>query len=210
MSLSKAVEKSALRKLLRETLKVNLTADSVDLQSRSVCDRLIASPTFRRSKAVSVYLSRREGEVCTDAIVQAVFEQDKKLYVPLFWNRREMDMVCIQSYSEFLALPRNDWGIREPRVGAEVTLETPLLDLIVMPGLAFDQDGNRLGQGMGLYDRFIKRAELAASRLQADPPITVALALREQLLACRIRVDEWDVKPDVILYSDRTVTPPLL
>lgn len=71
------------------------------------------------------------------------------------------------------------------------------LDLILMPGLGFDQSGRRLGRGKGFYDNYLERC-IAHSR---GKPYTIALAFKEQL--CQdIPVDDHDVLIDEVLYED--------
>ncbi|EPY77467.1 hypothetical protein CB1_001254021, partial [Camelus ferus] len=71
------------------------------------------------------------------------------------------------------------------------------LDLIFMPGLGFDNHGNRLGRGKGYYDTYLKRC----LQSQDGKPYTLALAFREQICP-QVPVDENDVKVDEVLYED--------
>ncbi len=84
------------------------------------------------------------------------------------------------------------------------------LDLILAPGVAFDSTGGRLGHGKGYYDRYFARADEWASRKGRQGPVTVALALREQLLpsAERVPADERDRVLDGIIAPDGTILPP--
>lgn len=72
------------------------------------------------------------------------------------------------------------------------------LDLIFMPGLGFDKQGNRLGRGKGYYDAYLKRC---ARQQQHAKPYTMALAFKEQI-CLQVPVDEHDVKVDEVLYED--------
>lgn len=71
------------------------------------------------------------------------------------------------------------------------------LDLILMPGLAFDLSGKRLGRGKGFYDTYLERC----SRHPKGKPYTIALAFKEQLYQ-EIPVDDRDVLIDEVLYDD--------
>lgn len=71
------------------------------------------------------------------------------------------------------------------------------LDLILMPGLGFDQYGKRLGRGKGFYDTYLERC----SRHSKGKPYTIALAFKEQLYQ-EIPVDDKDVLIDEVLYDD--------
>ena len=125
-----------------------------------------------------------KGEVLTRTIIYDALRQGKQIYVPYIYDnkvqsnrstRSAMNMVSLHSQSDYEALEPNTWGI--PSVGEDsMTMRVPILeelansetnsnnksaecrrlDLIVMPGLAFDRDLGRLGHGKGFYDYFLK------------------------------------------------------
>ena len=124
------------------------------------------------------------GEVLTKTIVYDALRQGKQIYVPYIYEnkvqsnrstRSAMNMVSLHSQTDYEALEPDTWGI--PSVGEDsITKRVPILeevtnserdsknkstecrrlDLIVMPGLAFDRDLGRLGHGKGFYDYFLK------------------------------------------------------
>lgn len=71
------------------------------------------------------------------------------------------------------------------------------LDLILMPGLGFDKNGNRLGRGKGFYDLYLQRC----MRHSKGKPYTIALAFKEQLCE-QIPVDDTDILLDEVLCED--------
>lgn len=78
-----------------------------------------------------------------------------------------------------------------------VLFPTGGLDLIFMPGLGFDKQGNRLGRGRGYYDAYLTRCV----QTQRSKPYTVALAFSQQICP-QVPTDESDVKVDEVLYED--------
>jgi 5-formyltetrahydrofolate cyclo-ligase len=97
--------------------------------------------------------------------------------------------------------PRNKWGIPEPPESMPRIAATPGdIDLLVVPGLAFDAKGGRLGQGKGYYDRFIARM-----RKDFDKPLLIAVGLDPQLVD-RVPVTELDLTMDLIIVPNQTVT----
>ncbi|KAI1300675.1 hypothetical protein EDD11_006073, partial [Mortierella claussenii] len=141
--------KNTIRKDMRQRLAV-LSPEEIRHQSAIVTERLIQMPIFQQSQSVSVYISMH-GEICTLDIIRTLLTQKKSCYVPRC-KGKDMDMVKIESWEDFLSLPKNNWNIPEPRLDElrENVLETTHgLDLIVMPGLAFDRTGTRLGHGRG-------------------------------------------------------------
>lgn len=71
------------------------------------------------------------------------------------------------------------------------------LDLILMPGLGFDKNGNRLGRGKGFYDLYLQRS----MKHPKGKPYTIALAFKEQLCE-QVPVDDSDILIDEILFED--------
>lgn len=71
------------------------------------------------------------------------------------------------------------------------------LDLILMPGLGFDKNGNRLGRGKGFYDLYLQRC----MKHPKGKPYTIALAFKEQLCE-QVPVDSSDILIDEVLYED--------
>ncbi|KAJ1023983.1 related to 5-formyltetrahydrofolate cyclo-ligase [Ustilago sp. UG-2017b] len=132
----------------------------------------------------------------------------------------DMIMLRLRDVAEYESMAANRWGIREPPLTyADGTIREEALDettggdgldLILAPGVAFDQLGGRLGHGKGYYDRYLTKADEWASRRGIKGPVTVALALREQVLPLseRVPADERDRVLDGIISPDRTMLPP--
>jgi len=75
------------------------------------------------------------------------------------------------------------------------------LDLVLMPGLGFDLSGGRLGRGGGYYDKFLDGAFNKAAQDGRDPPLLVALALREQVIPC-VPTEGHDRRIDILVTAD--------
>ena len=87
-------------------------------------------------------------------------------------------------------------GIREPDPDSLRQLSADDLDLIIVPGVAFDSSGNRLGMGKGYYDRFLKHLRPSA--------LKIALAFENQIVAS-IPWDDNDIKMDMIITEERVI-----
>lgn len=149
------------------------------------------------------------GELQTDAIVRHALESGKQVFVPYLHKstspspdapRSVMDMVDLHSLADYEGLKRDSWGI--PTIPAETVgeresiLETVSskggLDMILLPGVAFDTDPKtnlirRLGHGKGFYDYFLYRyRQQSGSQMDPASPETnvllYGLALEEQFL----------------------------
>ncbi|ERE75309.1 5-formyltetrahydrofolate cyclo-ligase isoform X3 [Cricetulus griseus] len=141
-----------------------------------------------------------QDEIETEEIIKDIFKQGKICFIPRYrFQSNHMDMVRLASPEEISLLPKTSWNIHQPAEGdaREEALSTGGLDLIFLPGLGFDKDGNRLGRGKGYYDTYLKRCV----QHQEVKPYTLALAFKEQICP-QVPVDEHDMKVDEVLYED--------
>ena len=113
-----------------------------------------------------------------------------------------MDMLSLSSLSDYQSLQPDAWGIPTISTDSILTRGDGMkegLDLIVMPGVAFDETFGRLGHGKGYYDYFLARYKKATGR----SPLLVALAFKEQMLGGgEVPVDVTDWLVDVIVTGD--------
>jgi len=200
----------ALKKSLRKEMGAKLStlsADVVERETKAVTEKLFQLREYQASQNVCTYISM-SGEIVTRAIIQDLFQKNKTCYVPR-WGKDEMEMVRLESWEDYLLLPVNRWNIPEPAhdQARDNALDNDGLDLIIMPGLAFDTTGNRLGHGKGYYDRYLTKCNEWARATGCPRPRTVALALEAQMLeAGQIPADETDHKPDLIITAERVVS----
>lgn len=149
------------------------------------------------------------GEIQTDSIVRHALEVGKQVFVPYLYKpqgplpdipKSVMDMVKIQNLSDYESLKRDSWGI--PTIAKDTVREREHilakagqgLDLILMPGVAFDTEPEtqyvrRLGHGRGFYDYFLQRYRESLGSKDVEPAKTpgnyvllYGLALNQQLL----------------------------
>ena len=136
---------------------------------------LFALPEYQKAKSLSIFLSMPTGEILTESIVKNAFDHNKSVFIPYVYKnqvdsgpRSVMDMVQLHSMQDFQQLAPDKWGIpsltKTSLSGRQRCLEDhnhgnrgTELDLIVMPGVAFDKNLQRIGHGKGYYDFFLKR-----------------------------------------------------
>lgn len=123
-----------------------IAKDSKDSAIREV---LLETAEFQKAKAILLYVSVR-GEVDTHGIISAALDQGKRVLVP-FVTKKDMNFSEITSMDD---LSPGAFKIPEPISRKPVSLEE--ISLVIVPGVAFDKKGNRLGQGLGYYDKFLK------------------------------------------------------
>lgn len=143
--------KQRLRSKILSILKTQKEEDR-KRKSRLIEHKLFLSPIFKRAKTVMFYMSF-DGEVDTTGMIKRAQKLGKKIAVPVCVRDRIMmrpAMLCDRG-----ALRLGPYGIHEPVTKELVRLGE--LDVVVVPGVAFDTEGRRLGRGKGYYDRFLKR-----------------------------------------------------
>ena len=150
--------------------------------ARIAANVILSLPEYQKAKTLSVYLSMPSGEISTGSIVKHALQSVKQVYIPYVHNvaqvvpgspRSIMDMVTLHSLKDYESLEPDSWGIPSPgetsiagrksclhvieddsKESAGVVHEK--LDMIIMPGMAFDKAFGRLGHGKGYYDYFLQ------------------------------------------------------
>lgn len=151
--------KAELRRQYLQKRKA-LTSDQVDQRSKQISRlffRLVAERGFSNAPAtIHVFLPiRRQNEVDTWPIIRSIWENYSrvKLAVPLT-DVVEHKLIHYP-LSPQTALVQNRWGILEPSPTGQQPLSPITFDVVLVPLLAFDQQGQRVGYGGGYYDRFL-------------------------------------------------------
>ncbi|THU89717.1 nagb/rpia/CoA transferase-like protein [Dendrothele bispora CBS 962.96] len=214
-------QKKALRKAVSSVLR-SLGSAYIREQSSAVAAKVLSLSSFRQCKSVSCYLNMPMGELDTSSIVKEILSSGKTLFVPKIdvGTEGKMDFLQVYDQEDLQLLPAGMWGIREPGMeynGVKRTnaLEPPSeLDMILVPGVAFDRSMARLGHGKGYYDRYIT-SYIATGRprplLVTFFACIVALALREQLMDNAtstnylVPMGEHDWKMDIIVTPDEVL-----
>ena len=153
-------KKQELRRIFRKRL-VSLSKAKRFNYDSMIFDKLLSLPALCESEMVMTYLSFSL-EVDTSVFARKVLEEGKRLVVPKVSIEPRGLMACeIHSLDE--GLVRNSYGILEPDDMHTVPVPPGDIGLHVIPGLAFDRGGYRLGHGGGYYDRFLKVVSKDAS-----------------------------------------------
>lgn len=193
-----------LKKVLRSNIKENIlpaiSTESRKRQSQAITQRVITSEVFKKSQAVSIYLSTST-EVDTSFLLTELFQQGKQVFVPTY-NKNVMEMVKLESMSDYESLPLTKWHIKQPNItdGRQNALTSGGIDLFLVPGVAFSKNGGRLGHGMGFYDKYFKRH---SETCPEKPSIRMAIAFKEQIVPPEdLPMDNHDVLLDYVVTED--------
>jgi 5-formyltetrahydrofolate cyclo-ligase len=172
----------------------SLSEEQIKEKSLLIAEKLFSLPEFSNAKTIMPY-SSFGSEVQTENIILKALELGKKVVLPAtdFKNHR-MRLFQISSLQE---LSENSRGIKEPAENNEKEVSSKELDIIVIPGIAFDERGHRIGFGKGFYDIFLKQ-------VSAESEI-VALAFEFQLLNENIPEEQHDVRVKKIVTEKRIV-----
>jgi len=186
--MSVVATKSATRSGVKNRLK---ELDEVDLESKSaaIVTRLLSLQSFIDARVVCCYLSMPSGEVRTNAIIEACFASGKRLFVPKVVGKSAADMKTteVASLAQIDDFPKSSWGIPEPPLDfvAQSTdgAVAGVIDLVLVPGVAFDDSCGRIGHGKGYYDCFLERLLLGNAQAGGPVPVLVGLAFDEQMVS---------------------------
>lgn len=180
--------KSTIRKKLFELLRKQKEEERV-IKSRVIQKRLFAMPEFQRAQHILFYASF-DGEVETTYMMQEAQKLGKKIVLPIILkDQRQIIPSLVENLSqeEFKEGP---YGVKQPL--KECRLDLTKIDLVIVPGVAFDKCNHRLGRGAGYYDRFLKT-------ISPETP-TVGLAFDFQILD-RLPHQEHDIPVSFVLTN---------
>jgi 5-formyltetrahydrofolate cyclo-ligase len=157
--------------------------------SQEIAAQFLASADYAAASTLALYSSIRS-EVATSGIFTAAVQAGKRVLYPRTVGAT-LEFVTVETLE---ALEASRFGICEPRSGEAVPLAK--IDLLVLPGVAFDAHGIRLGYGLGCYDR-----ALAA----ADRPTLVGLAYDFQVVASLPR-EKHDIPVDIVVTERKILS----
>jgi 5-formyltetrahydrofolate cyclo-ligase len=162
--------KKELRRRMLE-VRTGLPEDYRARCSETICRNLVQLNEFRRSSAILFYMPFRGEADVRPAIVHA-WQTGKTVLLPRVRpENRSMKAVRVNSFDELVA---GAYGILEPPGDPEREVPLDRIDLVVVPGVAFDRRGYRLGYGGGYYDRFFA--------CLSDRPVRTGVCFTEQLV----------------------------
>lgn len=180
-----------LKKAIRKEIKAKrdaLTVHQMQEASKAVNEKLFARPEWQAAGSIFVYVSYNN-EVDTYSIIAKALETGKRVFVPKV-DGEEMHFYEIADVDADLAC--GAYGIMEPITqGRDISHE----GLMIMPGVAFDENRNRLGYGGGYYDRYLS---------WPNTHYKIAIAYELQMVES-VPTEECDVKPDCIITPERVI-----
>lgn len=144
------VKKEIRRKML--ALRRALSDDEAEEKARCLMKRILSLPEYRKAKRIMAFLAMK-GESNLDGLISHALSEGKEVYVPVCLPERQMEAGRLVDMDHFVKGPL---GLRDLPKGYD-TIPPEALDLVLVPGVACDREGNRLGMGAGYYDRYLTR-----------------------------------------------------
>ncbi|WP_409311485.1 5-formyltetrahydrofolate cyclo-ligase [Pectobacterium sp. B1J-3] len=169
-----------------------LTPEQQKTFARQAVDQVSQHPKIQQAKRIAVFLSF-DGELDTQPLIQWLWQQGKQVCLPVLHPFSAGNLLFLH-YAPDTELVLNRLNIREPRLDVRQVLPLPMLDVLLTPLVAFDQQGQRLGMGGGFYDRTLQGWETRG-------PYPIGLAHDCQRVDS-LPTEDWDVPlPEIITPS---------
>lgn len=167
-----------------------LSAEFIRQTSQTLQEMLLGLPVFQKAERLMIYVSM-DSEVCTDELIHQALHMGKRVMIPYLHKRYgQMDASEIRNLEQEVMVGKFNTRVPKPEYFRPFAPQD--LQLIVVPAIAFDLRGNRLGYGGGYYDRYLKRIV----------PETVRIGIN---FSCQV-VDElpvyqYDMPVDIVLHE---------
>ena len=160
--------------------------------SKIISDRIILTKEYKNSKSIGAYYPTGS-EVKTFDIIKHSIERKKEVGLPRVIDSTKIEFFKIMEDSfEKIKFTKGKYGIFE---NSTSTINMEKMDLLIIPGIAFDLQGNRLGYGKGYYDRFLSLRKVK---------YIIALAYETQVIN-EIPNNENDIPVDIIITEKRII-----
>lgn len=181
--------KQRLRKQLRKALNM-MNAEQIHQQSRRACEFLCGTAPFLQARVIMMFLSKTD-EIETQWAIRQALDQGKTVAVPKVIYKHHQ-LIPLKLSSLDCEMETDRYGLRHPKNSPEVPVES--LELVVAPGLGFDEHGHRLGRGGGYYDRFFCHHGFHA--------LKCGFAFEQQMLD-EVPMDQHDIPIDMLITDQK-------
>lgn len=177
------MNKQELRRAIRERKRA-MTEEEIVERSNALAEKFYNTPAYQAASTIYGYLPYNQ-EVRTVPMLQRALDEGKRVAVPKVYGE-EMRFIYLEDLTQ---VSKGYAGIPEPIADAPVAEDKRAL--VLMPGLAFDPQGHRIGYGGGFYDRFLA---------QEPHHPTLALCYEFQMQA-HLDTEEFDIPVDTVLWA---------
>ena len=172
-----------------------LPSENVDQLGETIFRNILASNILKDKKRIAIYYSVNN-EVTTVQIIKHLWTKNKDLFLPIIKSNQLM----FGPYKSGDHLNNNKFGIPEPITRTEDLIAADILDLVIVPLVAFDSNCNRLGMGGGYYDRALAFKQTLS---ETRSPLLIGLAYELQKVNA-LEINTWDIPMDGIISETKT------
>lgn len=186
-------EKQGIRQKLLECL-LSLTKNEIKRRSKEVEDRLSELPIYKQAKVIMVYYPLK-GEVDILRKIKKDLGSKRFCFPVMDLEAKNLRIFEIANLDEDFCV--GAWGVMQPDTEKAKEVNIKEIDVVIVPGLAFDKQRNRLGRGSGFYDRFLQDI--------TSPTKKVGIAFEFQILENLPTNLSWDQKVDIIVTENSII-----
>lgn len=183
--------RTEIRKKVREARR-NLTLSFQQQAEENLTINFSQHVNPPKKAKIGLYLSN-DGELKTTKLIQKLRQENHLVYLPIIHPFNGASLL-FQQYEENSPMTTNRYAILEPKLNCSQICPLPELDILLMPLVAFDEQGNRLGMGGGYYDRTLAKHYAE----QREKPKLIGLAHDCQKVES-LPIEAWDVPLQQIL-----------
>jgi 5-formyltetrahydrofolate cyclo-ligase len=187
------VKKSELREETTKKLAALPEKEIVE-KTKAIENRLFDFANFLESKIALMYVHNKS-EVPTGNILRRSYDYNKIVVLPAY-NTENFDMTPMKVDNLDTDLQEGPRGILEPDEARCKVVPIERIDIAIIPAIALDEKGGRIGSGEGYYDRLIPRLAITTRK--------VALALEDQIIP-QVPIESHDRHVDIIITEDRVI-----
>jgi len=182
------MDKQTAREMMKK-LRRELSAEEIQKKSTEITSVLFSLDCFKNADTVMVYLSAFK-EVDTSEIVEELIRLGKKIVVPVC--NVETCTITPSYISGFCDMHKGVYGIWEPNSVKEASVSD--IDLVIVPGIAFDIKGSRCGFGKGYYDKLLCKSNA----------VKIGLCYDFQVVD-KLDCDKYDIAMDMVITERRII-----
>ncbi|MGB5248029.1 MAG: 5-formyltetrahydrofolate cyclo-ligase [Gammaproteobacteria bacterium] len=184
-----------LRAQIRKRIRAQRRELSTAARSQAAAGLVARVPrikAFSGARTIAAYLPF-DGEIDLRPLIQAGIQAGKRFCLPTI-DRRLPGVMQFCRFDQSTILLQNRWGIPEPQRRSTVQLPLRQIDVVLLPLVAFDLTGNRLGMGAGYYDRLLQRRSIRSWRRPVLIGVAFELQKTDRLIAA-----PWDIALDWVV-----------
>ena len=190
-------DNKSIKTKIRQSIRAkrnSLSTSQRQSAGNQLSEQLQTHKIIAKQQKIACFLSF-DGEISTQAIIQQILQNNHSCYLPKL-KPFKPNRLWFMPYNKDSKMCSNRFGIEEVDVLPNHAIKVSELDLVLLPLVAFDREGNRLGMGGGFYD-----ATFAHLKNKQTKPLFIGLAYQSQLVE-NLPSDPWDLPLDGVCTEE--------